>query len=113
MQFCHLKCSWYLRIMRLSEHQKETILNIVNTVLGADAVVTLFGSRVDDAAKGGDIDLLVETPRTIPNPADINAQIAAKLWIALHEQKVDILLSAPNLKHYPIHDIAKKNGVRL
>lgn len=99
--------------MRLTEYQKKSILDVINTVLGSDATVTLFGSRLDDTLKGGDIDILVETKHGLDNPADIKAVISAKLAIALFDQKVDVLLSAPNLRHYPIHDIAKKNGVRL
>lgn len=100
-------------MMRLSEYQKKTILDIINATLGAEATVTLFGSRIDDTLKGGDIDLLLETNQVIQNPADVKATIAAKLRIALQDQKIDLLLSAPNLEHYPIHDIAKKNGVKL
>ena len=99
--------------MRLNKYQKNTILDVIHSVLGADTMVTLFGSRVNDTLKGGDIDLLIETKNEIPNPADIKALIFAKLVIKLNNQKIDILLSAPNLRHYPIHDIAKKNGVQL
>jgi predicted nucleotidyltransferase len=47
--------------MRLSAAQAEVILNCVRQQFGADARVMLFGSRLDDAARGGDVDLLVET----------------------------------------------------
>jgi predicted nucleotidyltransferase len=47
--------------MRLSAAQTEVILNCVRQQFGADARVMLFGSRLDDAARGGDVDLLVET----------------------------------------------------
>jgi predicted nucleotidyltransferase len=44
--------------MRLPEAERQAILNAVRSE-DPDAVVYLFGSRVDDAARGGDIDLLV------------------------------------------------------
>jgi len=47
-----------LRLMRLPEAERQAILNAVRSE-DPDAVVYLFGSRVDDAARGGDIDLLV------------------------------------------------------
>lgn len=47
--------------MRLSAAQTEIILNCVRQQFGADAQVMLFGSRLDDAAHGGDVDLLVES----------------------------------------------------
>ena len=47
--------------MRLSATQTQTILLCVRQQFGADASVMLFGSRLDDAARGGDVDLLVES----------------------------------------------------
>ena len=47
--------------MRLSATQTQTILHCVRQQFGADAAVMLFGSRLDDAARGGDVDLLVES----------------------------------------------------
>ena len=48
-------------LMRLSIAQTEMILHCVRGQLGADAQVMLFGSRLDDTARGGDVDLLVES----------------------------------------------------
>ena len=47
--------------MRLSNAQTEMILHCVRGQLGANAQVSLFGSRLDDTARGGDVDLLVES----------------------------------------------------
>lgn len=47
--------------MRLSPDQTRVILQGVRQQFGADAGVMLFGSRLDDGARGGDIDLLVES----------------------------------------------------
>lgn len=46
--------------MRLNETVREIIKSEVDSQLGPDAVVRLFGSRVDDTRRGGDIDLLIE-----------------------------------------------------
>ncbi|WP_218011545.1 nucleotidyltransferase domain-containing protein [Azohydromonas lata] len=56
---------WQLRLayaMRLAPHQTQAILRCLRQHYGADAQVLLFGSRLDDTARGGDVDLLVETP---------------------------------------------------
>lgn len=53
--------------MRLSSAQTDVILYCIRQQFGADASVMLFGSRLDDTARGGDVDLLVEstTPATL------------------------------------------------
>ena len=47
--------------MRLSTSQTRLTLDCVRQQFGADAQVMLFGSQLDDTARGGDVDLLVET----------------------------------------------------
>lgn len=48
--------------MRLSVDQTRVILHCVHQQFGADAQVMRFGARLDDTARGGDVDLLVESP---------------------------------------------------
>jgi len=45
--------------MRISEIEKSTIIQESRKNFGEDTEVFLFGSRVNDYAKGGDIDLLI------------------------------------------------------
>lgn len=80
---------------------------------GAGARVWLFGSRVDDKALGGDIDLLVEIPEPVADPAPLAARIAGRISRAMQGRKVDVVLLAPNLKRLPIHDEAMRTGVLL
>ncbi len=47
--------------MRLNNEQIAVIVEAVADLGGSDAEVFLFGSRVDDEARGGDVDLLIET----------------------------------------------------
>ena len=53
--------------MRLTPAQATLIVQSVRQHIGADASAMLFGSRLDDTARGGDVDLLVEstTPATL------------------------------------------------
>jgi predicted nucleotidyltransferase len=99
--------------MRLTDPQIQAIKHAALVVLGEGAHVTLFGSRVDDDAKGGDIDLLFASPVNIDNQAVTMGQIYAQLVRQLGEQKIDILLKAPNLQPQPIHVIAEENGIQL
>ena len=45
--------------MRLSKRVKDTILKAIKDSFG-DVEVYLFGSRVDDTKKGGDIDIAIK-----------------------------------------------------
>lgn len=99
--------------MRLTAEQVNAIRRIAGEEAGADSVVRLFGSRLDDAARGGDIDLLLEIPYPVDNPALLSARVAARLMRALGGRHVDVLLAAPNLETFPIHRIAATEGVRL
>jgi predicted nucleotidyltransferase len=99
--------------MRLTPAQIDTIKSTTQAVLGEGAQVTLFGSRVDDQAKGGDVDLMIEVHQNLQEPALIAARIASQISRAMHGRKVDVLLKAPNLLEQPIHRIAQQQGVAL
>lgn len=45
--------------MRLTAQQREVIRAAVREIYGEDSRLWLFGSRVGDTRRGGDIDLLV------------------------------------------------------
>ncbi|MBL1259509.1 MAG: nucleotidyltransferase domain-containing protein [Thiotrichaceae bacterium] len=99
--------------MRLKQHQIETICRAVTELAGAEARVSLFGSRVDDNARGGDIDLLVELPYSVDEPAWLSARISGRISHRLRGQKIDVIITAPNLECFPIHDVAKREGIVL
>jgi predicted nucleotidyltransferase len=75
--------------MRLHPWQAEAIREVVHAFDPA-AHVYLFGSRVDDQARGGDIDLLVMSER-------IGDQHRTRLQHRLHErigdQRIDLLIA--------------------
>lgn len=50
--------------MRLTAQQTDQILATVRRHFGVDARVAVFGSRLNDAVRGGDVDLLVEAANT-------------------------------------------------
>ena len=47
--------------MHLTKQQTHTIIQTVSRLAGTGALVRLFGSRLNDQAKGWDIDLLIES----------------------------------------------------
>jgi predicted nucleotidyltransferase len=101
--------------MRLTPDQQSAIRTTVAETFGDEASVWLFGSRVDDNKRGGDIDLLIETKQSDVT-AIVRAELAflTKLQMKLGEQKIDVLVDYPT-RHFspPIFTIAKKTGIRL
>jgi predicted nucleotidyltransferase len=99
--------------MRLNPEQIALIRRTVEELAGPQATVRLFGSRLDDTAKGGDVDLLVELPGPVTDPAPLAARIAGRISRAMEGRRVDVVLAAPNLNQLPIHEIARREGVPL
>ena len=99
--------------MRLTQEQIILIRNTTVGVFGDRARVILFGSRVNDAAKGGDVDLIIEVPEAVSEPALLSARVASRVSRAMNGRKVDVVLKAPNLLAQPIHEIAARSGVAL
>lgn len=99
--------------MRLNNAEIAAIKKATEKTFGPQADVMLFGSRVDDTAKGGDIDLLVTVPYSVDNPALSMAKMETAIIMAIGDRKIDVVLNAPNLNKGDIHAIAQEQGVLL
>ena len=99
--------------MRLTSDQIRAICQLARQVAGNQARVRVFGSRLDDTARGGDLDLMLELTEPVDNPALMAARLAGLVSRLMHGRKVDVLLSAPNLMRLPIHDVAFLQGQLL
>ena len=99
--------------MRLTPKQIDMIRQTVAEIAGSDARVRLFGSRLDDAAKGGDVDLMVEVAHQVESPAPLSARIAGRISRAMAGRRVDVVFFAPNLEWLAIHEAARNEGVLL
>lgn len=80
--------------MRLTPAERQAITDAARATWGEQARVSLFGSRTDDAARGGGIDLLLTLPGK-PAAADWVAQRAAfvaALYRLIGERRIDVLL---------------------
>jgi len=96
--------------MRLYQNE----VNIIkNTILSSieDAKIILFGSRVFDNKKGGDIDICIETKYEIPLSQKL--KILTKIELAGIQRKVDLVLKTPKTKYQPIFDTISKEGIVL
>ena len=98
--------------MRLTEHEVTAIKQAAREAFGDDAVVRLFGSRVHDELRGGDIDLHVEADAYV---ADLrhSAQFRSLIWQALDEEQVDVVVAARGAAPRWIDQAALRDGIVL
>lgn len=101
--------------MRLTEKQIEAIRQLFKKYFLKNDHIWLFGSRVDDTKRGGDIDLYIETGYdTISTMVTSKRSFLIELEEKIGEQKIDIVINQMNSNfHLPIYDEAKKTGVQL
>lgn len=99
--------------MRLTAHQVQVIRDTARGLFGQNARVTLFGSRVDDTKRGGDIDLMVEADHPLDKPWRLAARYQTQLQLQLGDQKIDVLVVDPATQREPIHDLARATGIPL
>lgn len=97
--------------MRLLPEEVAAIKAASRAAFGDDAVVRLFGSRLDDTLRGGDIDLHIEHAGGRP-PAAVSAAFRADLADRIGERAVDLVFHAPDAAVRPI-DRAAYAGVEL
>ena len=97
--------------MRLSEEEKNKIIQCAKDFFGNEIKLYLFGSRVDDDKKGGDIDLFLESEEGVDMQTQI--QFLAAIYKNITQRKVDLLIKTPSSKKLPIYNTAKKEGILL
>lgn len=95
--------------MRLSENYVSTIKKYFKTVFN-EGEIYLFGSRVDDNKKGGDIDLYLKVSNK-ENLFEKKIKFLSKIKRDLGEQKIDIIFNQD--KNRLIEQEALKWGIKL
>ena len=99
--------------MRLTTEAKQVIRDTAREIFGETVDVRLFGSRIDDAAAGGDLDLLVVSGETVPDRERKILRFVARLQLRLGDQPIDVLVVDPATMRQPIHEQALRQGVSL
>jgi predicted nucleotidyltransferase len=96
--------------VRLTKQQTHTITQTVSRLAGTGAAVYLFGSRLNDQAKGGDIDLLIETdtPLSLIHRAQIKMELESQLGLP-----VDIVSKSRGAVATPFQNIARFRSAQL
>lgn len=96
--------------MRLTPEERQTIRTASLRRFGVPA--RLFGSRVDDGKRGGDIDLYIEAALTPQEAFEREREMAVDLQLALGDQKIDIVVNTGAVQ-LPIYEVARRDGVWL
>jgi predicted nucleotidyltransferase len=99
--------------MRITAYQHQVILAATREFFGERALVRLFGSRMDDTQRGGDIDLWVETPQLEPLKAKKSLQLSSAIARQLGDCiEVDVIVKDAATQVCLIHQEGMK-GVLL
>ena len=98
--------------MRLTKQQITCLVNATHLCFGDTADIWLFGSRVHDNKKGGDIDLYIETDLE-KNTVAAKLKMRELIWPLFGEQKIDIIVRSRSKSLSPIHEIALSSGQKL
>jgi len=92
------------RSMRLSESTCAIIRSTVQEV---------FGSRINDSARGGDIDLLIELASATTELERKTLQLITRLQMRIGDQPIDVLVLNPSTPRQAIHEHAILTGMTL
>lgn len=95
--------------MRISPEQVDFLKKEILSFL-PNAVVYLFGSRVDDQKKGGDIDIMVLSNRKIGWKE--KAKMKWRYYEEFGEQRIDIV-SATFDEKSPFKELVLQQGIKI
>lgn len=98
--------------MRLEPGEVKAIKAAAAHAFGADAIVRLFGSRADDARRGGDIDLHVEVACDL-DAWKARARFEDNLFAQIERQRVAVILRRGVVPMRGIDVIAHRDGIPL
>ncbi len=99
--------------MRITTKEHKAIVNIAHQFFDETAEIYLFGSRVDDNKKGGDIDLYIIPSYQINAEQLYNKKIKflVALQLSIGEQQIDVVIAKD--KNRLIEQEAIRTGIAL
>ncbi len=96
--------------MRLTPIEKQVIRDASLRYFGVRP--RLFGSRLNDLKRGGDIDLYIEAPVSPQQGVEARLHMVADIWKELGERKIDVVVNAGG-EQLAIYEVAQREGVLL
>lgn len=99
--------------MRLTEYEIENIKQLARLHFGDDVQVFLFGSRIDENKRGGDIDLFIRNRKGKKLDVLSKVNFITDLIFKIGEQKIDVVLDNPARSGSGFLETIYKTGVQL
>lgn len=99
--------------MRLTEFEIEAIKSLAILHFGEKVKVYLFGSRVSDDKRGGDIDLFISSSEKSRLRARTKINFLTDLMFKIGERKVDVVLDHPARKETEFLKTIYRTAVQL
>ena len=100
---------YFLEKVRLDSQEIEIVRTMVERIVGKGSKVRVFGSRLNDSRRGGDLDLLVESEAPVDaiRRADLKMDLEEKLALPL-----DIIFLVKGQKRSAFQELAySKSGL--
>lgn len=98
--------------MRLTENQINAIRSTAQLIFGDFVEVFLFGSRIEDDLKGGDIDLLIHAEEKSMNIRN-KALFLVALKKKIGDQKIDVVFDKNNKQESAFLSTIKQSCISL
>ncbi len=100
--------------MSFSEEKLDIIRTSFKKHFDIEDNLWVFGSRVDEEKRGGDLDFYVETHQHPSNALKSKLAFVNDLWRSFGDQKIDVILNLLTVSlSLPIHSVAKQTGVQI
>lgn len=100
--------------MRLGDKEIVSIKAVTDMIFGKDAVVTLFGSRIEDGKRGGDIDLLIQCNKILSKEKiyTLKLKFLVELKKRIGDQRIDVIIDSGQANNSFLTAI-EKEAIRL
>ena len=99
--------------MRINSKEIKLIKNLANINFGEGTSVFLFGSRVADNKRGGDIDLLITNKNKKKLTLSSKISFLMELKLQIGEQKIDVILDNLVSKERQFYKSISQQSVKL
>ena len=102
-----------MKKIRLNPLDLQAIRETFDSIFRPEDHLWIFGSRVDETRKGGDIDLFIESSFSPEELYKKKLDFLSALQKKIGEQKIDVVTYHFGASSLPIHQEAREAGIRL